>query len=650
MTETTVEITGPETAPARLTEKILLQSSVRKGMDVIREKKGALHWLNENFENIFMVTGLLSIIFFITWQVIYRYIITKFIDRAGAAVWTEELSRYIFIWISYLAVSVAIRKRSSIRVDIIYDQLSPRLQRISWIVVESLFLCLTSVIAWYGLGQIQRLLEFPQHTTALGIPYLVPYLILPLGFGLMCLRLLQSIFGQIKQCGLWDSLTGFIITALIASPCFIFEYIEPLHALFGYFILLCVIGVPIAISLGLSTLATIISADTLPIEYMAQVAFTSIDSFPIMAIPFFIAAGVFMGAGGLSRRLLHLADEIVGGLYGGMGLTAIVTCMFFGAISGSGPATVAAIGALTIPAMIERGYEKYFSAALVAAAGCVGVMIPPSNPFVVYGVSAQVSIGDLFIGGIVPGILTGLILMCYCFFYSRKQGWRGEQRQRTIKSLGQAAWTAKWALMVPVIVLGGIYGGIMTPTEAAAIAAFYGLIVGVFLYREMDYRAVAKACVESCETSSIIIVLMAMATLFGNIMTLEDVPGTIARAILSFTESKIAILLLINVLLLIVGTFMEALAAIVILTPILLPVVTGVGVSPLHFGIIIVVNLAIGFITPPVGVNLFVASGVAKAKLEKISRSVLPMIGLMLLVLLICTYFPQVPLFFVGNK
>ena len=354
-----------------------------------------------------------------------------------------------------------------------------------------------------------------------------------------------------------------------------------------------------------------------------------------------------MGAGGLSRRLLALADEIVGGTYGGMGLTAIVTCMFFGAISGSGPATVAAIGALTIPAMVERGYDRFFSAALVAAAGCVGVMIPPSNPFVVYGVSSQVSIGDLFMSGIVPGIMTGLVLMGYCWWYSRRRGWRGEVKERTLSSLGAAVWEAKWALMVPVIVLGGIYGGIMTPTEAAAIAAFYGLVVGLLLYREMNLRQMFDACVESCETSSVIIVLMAMATLFGNIMTIEDVPGTVARAILGLTENKFLILLLINILLLFVGTFMEALAAIVILTPILLPVVTGVGVSPLHFGVIIVVNLAIGFITPPVGVNLFVASGVASARIESIARQCLPMLALMLVVLLICTYIPSIPLFLV---
>ena len=588
----------------------------------VQGKSGPFSWLNENFEKIFMVTGLLAIILFITWQVIYRYIITQFIERAGAAVWTEELSRYIFIWISYLALSVAIRKRSSIRVDIIYDKLPERLQNISWIIVETLFLVLTGVITYFGWGQIERLLTFPQHTTALRIPFLVPYLILPLGFGLMCLRLLQRIWGQMRVCGALDSLLGFALALGILSPWYLVDYIDPLPVLFGYFALLCVIGVPIAISLGLSTLATIICSQTLPIEYMAQVCFTSIDSFPIMAIPFFIAAGEYMGAGGLSKRLLNLADEIVGGLYGGIGLTAVVTCMFFGAISGSGPATV-------------------------AAAGCVGVMIPPSNPFVVYGVSSQVSIGDLFMGGIVPGILTGIVLMLYCYFYSKKRGWRGEQKERNWRTLGEAFWEAKWALVVPVIVLGGIYGGIMTPTEAAAVAAFYGLIVGVFLYREMDFKTVCSSCVASCETSSIIIVLMAMATLFGNIMTIEDVPGTIARWMLSITESKIIILLLINVLLLIVGVFMEALAAIVILTPILLPVVTGVGVSPLHFGIIMVVNLAIGFLTPPVGVNLFVASGVAQAKIEKIAVAVLPMIALMLIVLAIITYCPSVPLMLV---
>ena len=412
------------------------------------------------------------------------------------------------------------------------------------------------------------------------------------------------------------------------------------------FVFFMLLGVPLFGVIGLASIISMIGMP-FPMEFIPQNLYTGMDQFPLIATIGFVMAGFLMEPAGITGEIIEVAKKAVGNLRGGLAMVTILACMIFAALSGSGPATVAAIGALTIPAMVERGYDRFFSAALVAAAGCVGVMIPPSNPFVVYGVSSQVSIGDLFMSGIVPGVITGLVLMGYCWWYSRRRGWRGEVKERTLRSLSAAVWEAKWALMVPVIVLGGIYGGIMTPTEAAAIAAFYGLVVGLLLYREMNLRQMVDACVESCETSSVIIVLMAMATLFGNIMTIEDVPGTVARAILGLTENKILILLLINILLLFVGTFMEALAAIVILTPILLPVVTGVGVSPLHFGVIIVVNLAIGFITPPVGVNLFVASGVANARIESIARQCLPMLALMLVVLLLCTYFPAIPLFLV---
>lgn len=607
-----------------------------------------LRWLDDNLEKPILLIGMLSIILIITFQTSYRYIITHFMESSGAATWTEELARYIFIWISYLAIPLAIKGRSNIRVDIIYDRLPQRIQRISWIVVDVCFLTLSSVVFFKGIDHISMMLNLPQTTPALQIPYYVPYMILPIGFGLISLRVLQDLYKQVKECGLRDSVLGVLFCLLLASPLFLGLEFDALGWLFGYFAVFLVIGVPIAIALGLSGLATIIGAKTLPIDYVAQLSFTSIDSFPIMAIPFFIAAGVFMGAGGLSKRLLKLADEMLGSLYGGMALATIATCMFFAAISGSGPATVAAIGALTIPAMIERGYDKHFAAALVACAGAIGVMIPPSNPFVVYGVSAQASVGKLFMGGVIPGILTGIVLMIISYIYSRRYNWKGEQRERNFKTFTKALWDAKWALMVPVIILGGIYGGLMTPTEAAAVSAFYGLIVGVFIYKEINIKNITQCFMDAASTSAIVIVLMAMATIFGNIMTIEQVPNKIAAFILSITESKIFILLMINVLLLIVGTFMEALAAIVILTPILLPIVLKVGVDPIHFGVIMVVNLALGFITPPVGVNLFVASGVAKLKMENISKAALPLLLAMIVVLLLVTYIPEISLFLPG--
>jgi C4-dicarboxylate transporter DctM subunit len=517
----------------------------------------------------------------------------------------------------------------------------------TWIMVNIAFLALSTVILYTSFGYLEMQLKFAQYTPALRIPYYVPYIILPLGFGLMVLRLLQDLVAQVRSSGFKLTALACVLSVIIAFPIFYAKDVNVLTLLFGYFVLFLFLGVPIAICLGLATLATIICANTLPVNYIAQIPFTAIDSMPIMAIPFFIAGGVFMGAGGLSKRLLNLADYLLGNLPGGIALASIGASMFFAAISGSGPATVAAIGMLTIPAMIERGYDKLFACCIVASAGCIGVMIPPSNPFVVYGITAQASIGKLFMGGIVPGVLTGTLLMVFTYMYSKKRGWKGVEQERSAALLMRAFWDAKWALLVPVIVLGGIYGGIMTPTEAAAVAALYGLVAGLWIYRELNLRSVLNSVVEAGTASAAIIFLIALATLFGNIMAIEGVPEKMARIILSISNDKIVVLLMINVFLLFVGTFMEALAAIVILTPVLLPVVEKLGVDPVHFGIIMVVNLAIGFITPPVGVNLFVASGIGKTKIAELGIAILPMLGLMILALLVITYIPAVPMVFV---
>lgn len=613
----------------------------------LNHHKSLLTLLNENLEKPIIIICLLGSILLISYQCLGRYILTEFFPDMIIPAWTEETARFLFIWSTYSAIPLTIRLRNNIRVDVIYDRLSPSLQGMTWIMVDIAFLALSSVILYTSFGYLEMQLKYAQYTPALRIPYYIPYLILPLGFGLMVIRLLQDIVAQIQASGFKLTLLACTLCGIIVLPVFFVEDANVLALLFGYFALFLLMGVPIAICLGLATLATIICADTLPVNYIAQIPFTSIDSMPIMAIPFFIAAGVFMGAGGLSKRLLALADYMLGSLPGGIALASIGASMFFAAISGSGPATVAAIGMLTIPAMIERGYDKLFACSIVASAGAIGVMIPPSNPFVVYGVTAQASIGKLFLGGIIPGILTGLVLMIFTYLYSKKRGWMGLEQERSPLLLVRAIWDAKWALLVPVIVLGGIYGGIMTPTEAAAVAALYGLIAGLWIYKELTLRSFLNCVVDAGASSAAIIFLIALATLFGNIMAIEGVPEKIARIILGITEQKILVLLMINVFLLFVGTFMEALAAIVILTPVLLPVVEKLGVDPVHFGIIMVVNLAIGFVTPPVGVNLFVASGIGGAKISELSISILPMLGLMIAVLFLITYIPALPMLLV---
>lgn len=619
------------------------------GVSPVSQQGSLLQYLNENVEKPILVIGLMGSILMIAYQCLGRYVLSKCFPDMSIPIWTEELARFLFIWASYSAIPLTIQHRNNIRVDIVYDHLSPAWQGITWIIVDIAFIVLSSVVLYTSVGYLEMQLEFSQQTAALRIPYYIPYIILPVAFGLMVIRLVQDMVVQVKASGIIHTAIALAFAALLAAPIFTLEDPSVLALLFGYFIVFLFLGVPIAICLGLAALATIVCAETLPIDYIAQIPFTSIDNMPIMAIPFFIAAGVFMGAGGLSRRLLGLADYLLGNLPGGIALASIGASMFFAAISGSGPATVAAIGVITIPAMIERGYDRFFAGAIVAAAGAIGVMIPPSNPFVVYGVTAQASIGKLFLGGIIPGLLTGGVLMLFTYFHSKKMGWMGEKQEKSPALLRKAIWEAKWALLVPVIILGGIYGGVMTPTEAAAVAALYGLIAGVWIYRELNSKKLLDSIIDAATSSAAIIILIAMATLFGNIMAIENVPEKIAQMLLGITNEKIFILLMINIFLLFVGTFMEALAAIVILTPVLLPVVTRLGVDPVHFGIIMVVNLAIGFITPPVGVNLFVSSGLANAKLNELAVAILPMLALMIAVLLLITYVPALPMILIPN-
>ena len=409
--------------------------------------------------------------------------------------------------------------------------------------------------------------------------------------------------------------------------------------LFGSFALLLILRVPIGISLGMSSLVTIFASGVVQPTYLAQGLVTGADSFSLMAVPFFVLAGELMATGGISRRLLNIADAFLGRKYGGLALVTVVACMFFAAISGSGPATVAAIGGLTIPSMLKQGYDRPFAGAISAAAGSIGVIIPPSIPMVMFCVATGVSVGAMFMGGVIPGLLIGVSLCLYSSLYSKKHKYiNAEAAPFSWGNVGRSLADGIWALLVPVIILGGIYGGIFTPTEAAAVAVAYGLIVGLFVYRDLKAKDLYRIFGSAALPPATIMVILGTATTFGRILTLERIPTMIADFFESVAKGPIMLMILINILLLIVGCFMETNAAIIILAPIFLPIVESMGINPVHFGIVMVVNLAIGFVTPPLGVNLFVACNVANAKLEEICKGILPILGVMIVDLLLITY------------
>ena len=351
-----------------------------------------------------------------------------------------------------------------------------------------------------------------------------------------------------------------------------------------------------------------------------------------------------MGKGGISARLLRLADVFFGHITGGLGIVSIVACMMFAAISGTGSATVAAIGAIMIPAMVKKGYNKNFAGALVASAGTIGAIIPPSVAMIIYAVASGVSVTAMFIGGIIPGIVVGIFLILYCYIYSKKHHYKGiaQNVYKAEEKQKQGILHTLWALSVPAVILGGIYSGIFTPTEAAGVAVVYGAFIGIFIYKEIRWRDLPPIFLESALLVSCVLVIIGTSVGFGRVLALERVPTSIANFITGITSNKILILLLINILLLIVGTFMETLAAIVILTPILLPIVEKINVSPLHFGIIMIVNLCIGFITPPLGANLFMTAQVGKLRFDELARSIVMWVLVMVLALMVITYVPVV--------
>jgi len=412
----------------------------------------------------------------------------------------------------------------------------------------------------------------------------------------------------------------------------------PLVWLITFFILLC-LTVPIGVSIGMSIIVYFLLFNTQPVSFLCQNMFTACDSFPLMAIPFFVAGGALMSNGGITKRLVDLADACIGHISGGFAMVTAICCAFFGAISGSAPATVAAIGGLMVPAMIERGYDKSFSLAIIATSGCLGVIIPPSIPMVIYGTTTGAAVGTLFIAGIGPGLLFCFALCLYSYLVAKKKGWKGNGKKFSIKRVGVELKKAVWALLAPLIILGSIYGGFCTPTEAAAICIVYALLIGFFVYRELDMKTMLNSFWDGALTTGTILIIVGTGTTLGRVLTVAQVPQMVVNGILGISDNPIIILLLLNLILLIVGCLMETLSAIMILGPILYPVAAAAGMGLEHFGIMMVVNLAIGFCTPPVGVNLFVAAGLREdVSFMSLVRHAMPIIGVLLAVQLVITF------------
>lgn len=425
----------------------------------------------------------------------------------------------------------------------------------------------------------------------------------------------------------------------------------PVALLFIIFVIGLIIAIPVSITLGITSVLPSVCdpSFTVGAKYLIRAMFGGLDSFPLLAVPMFVLSGIIMAKGGISRKLFDIFAYFLGNLTAGMPCAVIVTCLFYGAISGSAPATVAAVGSMTIPILTGLGYDLTFTTAIVAVTGGLGVIIPPSIPFIMYGMASGASVSDLFLAGIIPGLMIGGLLMFYAIWYCRRNGEDKEKIHAEVqhlhdKGLFRVVKESFFAILSPVIILGCIYSGVASPTEAAVISVFYALLISLFVYKSILVKDIWDILKEAVRTFTPILFILATSTAFSRVLTLMQVPQTVSGFISGHFQSPVLILLVINLFLLIVGMVMDTTPAILILTPILLPIVTNLGMDPVQFGVIMVVNLAIGFVTPPIGVNLFVASSLTDVPVMTIAKKAMPMIIYFLIALLLITFIPAISL------
>ncbi len=411
-----------------------------------------------------------------------------------------------------------------------------------------------------------------------------------------------------------------------------------------FLIVLFLINAPIFLAIAISSIFTLLFFTDFPLIMVTQRMVNAVDSFPLMAVPLFMLAGALMDVGGISKRIVNFAEALVGWLPGGLAAVAVVASMFFAGISGSAAADTAAVGALLIPAMIQRGYKDSFSAAIQASGGSIGVIIPPSIPMIIYGFITGTSISKLFAAGIFPGILMGFSLILVAIFISTKYGY-GSAVSFSLKNVFKTFKEAFWSLGAPIIILGGILGGVFTATEAAAVAVIYGFVVGKFIYKELTFKDMPKLLIDSAVLASIILFIISTASIFGWIITMENIPQLIGSKILGLTNNPILILLLINFILLIAGTFVETTVSLILLVPIIMPIVPKLGIDPIQMGVIVVTNLAIGMLTPPLGICLIVSCGISRNSIIEVSRAILPFLVALIFDLLIISFWSPITMF-----
>jgi C4-dicarboxylate transporter DctM subunit len=603
--------------------------------------------------------------------------------------WAQELTIYLFIWMAKFGAAYGVRTGIHVGVDVLVLRLPPEKAR--KVILFGLFAgaLFTAVIANFGAHFAYGVWESGTRSNDLEIRMWIVYLAIPLGSSLMCFRFLQVAWqfwrtGQLPRHdathveGVESSAdeadeadavkpvadaakvrTGGLKLSifLVALPFLLLGMgLLAKHGViaagggvraalvFGLLISLMLTGMPISIALGLTVLSFLFTLTDVPLDSVAMKLFTGIENFEIMAIPFFILAGNFLTHGGVARRMIAFATSMVGHWHGGLGLSAVLACALFAAVSGSSPASVVAIGSVLIPAMVAQGFPPRFGAGVITTAGALGILIPPSIAMVLFSVSTNTSVGKLFIAGVIPGIMLATMLGITTAYRAWRNGYPRMPRSSWSARL-KAGRDSFWGLMLIVIVIGGIYTGVFTPTEAAAMSAVYAFVIAVFVYKDLRLKDVARVLLASANLSAMLLYIITNAVLFSFLMTSEHIPQTMADWMVAQGLGPIAFLLLCNVMLLMAGNVMEPSSIILIMAPILFPVAMQLGIDPIHFGILMTVNMEVGLCHPPVGLNLYVASGIAKMGITELTIAVWPWLLTMLVFLGLITYIPSISLF-----